>query len=58
VAYRKSRGISKKEMANKLGVDPSSLANWERGERKPMKNSLEILEMDVAKGAFNKVCQK
>jgi site-specific DNA recombinase len=28
-------GLSQKEAAGKLGVDPSTLARWERGERKP-----------------------
>jgi transcriptional regulator with XRE-family HTH domain len=35
VANRKSRGLTQKEFAHELGVDPSTLAKWERGEREP-----------------------
>lgn len=35
VAHRKARGITQKEFAHMLGVDPSTLAKWERGEREP-----------------------
>jgi len=35
VQTRKIRGLSQKEMAKRLGVDPSTLARRERGERKP-----------------------
>ena len=33
VAYRRALGISQKELAHRLGVDPSTLRKWERGER-------------------------
>jgi len=29
-------GLSQKEAAMRLGVDPTTLARWERGEREPM----------------------
>jgi transcriptional regulator with XRE-family HTH domain len=35
VGHRKSFGITQKEFARKLGVDPSTLARWERGEHAP-----------------------
>jgi transcriptional regulator with XRE-family HTH domain len=35
VAHRKARGITQKEFARELGIDPSTLARWERGEREP-----------------------
>ena len=35
VQDRKIRGLSQKEMARSLGIDPSTLARWERGEREP-----------------------
>ena len=42
--YRYMRGISQNELARQLGVDPTSLARWERDESKPctkLKNRLK-----------------
>ena len=35
VRQRTSLGLSQKESAERLGVDPGTLARWERGEREP-----------------------
>jgi len=35
VNHRKALGITQKVFARQLGVDPSTLARWERGEREP-----------------------
>ena len=35
VNFRKASGFSQKVLAAKLGVDPGTLAQWERGCRKP-----------------------
>jgi site-specific DNA recombinase len=35
VRYRTSLGMSQKDSARRFGVDPSTLARWERGEREP-----------------------
>ena len=35
VRHRTSLGLSQKEVARRLGVDLSTLARWERGEREP-----------------------
>ena len=35
VRQRTSLGLSQKECAERLGVDSSTLAKWERGEREP-----------------------
>jgi transcriptional regulator with XRE-family HTH domain len=35
IAHRKSRGLTQKEFAGQVHVDPSTLAKWERGEREP-----------------------
>jgi DNA-binding transcriptional regulator YiaG len=32
---RTALGLSQKESAQRMGVDPSTLARWERGEREP-----------------------
>ncbi len=41
VRYRWLRGWTQKEMAKRLGVDPTTLARWERGEREPAENYRE-----------------
>ena len=41
LAYRKVHGITQKEMAKKLGVDPTTLARWEKGKGKPSEGSLK-----------------
>ena len=35
VSRRMARGLTQKAFAVELGVDPSTLAKWERGERMP-----------------------
>lgn len=42
--YRVGRGISQLEMAHRLGIDPSTLARWERGEREPRGKYLATVE--------------
>jgi transcriptional regulator with XRE-family HTH domain len=44
LAYRKVRGITQKELAQKLGIDPTTLARWERGEGKPSRSSLGTID--------------
>jgi len=46
LSYRKNLGMTQKELAQKLGVDPSTLARWERSEGRPSRRSL---------GAINKI---
>ncbi len=36
VRHRTTQGLSQKEAAERLGVVPSTLARWKRGEREPM----------------------
>jgi transcriptional regulator with XRE-family HTH domain len=40
VNHRKAKGITQKDFARHLGVDQSTLARWERGERMPTKSIL------------------
>lgn len=40
---RTTLGISQKEAAWRMGVDPSTLAQWERGERAPIDRELETV---------------
>jgi len=44
VAYRRVMGITQKELARRLGVDPSTLARWETGRGQPSKKLRERLE--------------
>jgi transcriptional regulator with XRE-family HTH domain len=44
VNYRKAFGITQKEFARQIGVDPGTLARWERGERKPKGRFIQIVK--------------
>lgn len=44
IRYRKARGISQKQLATRLGVDPCTLSRWERGQRKPTGLYLKLAE--------------
>jgi len=35
--YRRVRGLSQKKLAEQLGVDPTTVAGWERGKHPPAK---------------------
>ena len=41
--HRMDRGLSQKKLANQLGVDESSIRNWEAKRGRPTRRSLEIL---------------
>ena len=36
VTYRQALGLNQEELAHKLGVDPGTLARWEKGKGKPV----------------------
>ncbi|MFH1648444.1 MAG: recombinase family protein [Patescibacteria group bacterium] len=40
VSYRQSIGLSQEKFARLLGIDPSTLGRWERGESRPLKKLL------------------
>ncbi|MCX5885487.1 MAG: helix-turn-helix transcriptional regulator [Proteobacteria bacterium] len=42
-SYRWSLGLTQKELAKRLGIDPTTLGKWERCESKPSKELLEKL---------------
>jgi DNA-binding XRE family transcriptional regulator len=41
--YRLTVGLSQEKMAKQLGVDETTIANWERGNGKPTKTLLEVV---------------
>jgi transcriptional regulator with XRE-family HTH domain len=41
--YRRIHGLTQKKLSEQLGVDPTTLAGWERGEHKPTKRLLDRL---------------
>jgi len=43
VAFRQRWGLTQKALARRLGVDPSTVASWERGEHQPTKRLLQRL---------------
>jgi len=49
-AFRRLRGLTQKDLARRLGVDPSTVANWERGEHRPTGHLLQRLNETVFGG--------
>jgi transcriptional regulator with XRE-family HTH domain len=47
VNHRKALGVAQKDFAGQLGVDPSSLARWERGERSPKGRFLKAVALVI-----------
>ena len=45
--YRRVHGLSQKKLAEQLGVDPTTLADWERGRHQPSKRLLEKLTVFI-----------
>jgi len=43
VIYRQLHGITQKELAHRLGIDPGTLGRWERNESQPNEKLLEKL---------------
>jgi len=41
--YRRIHGLTQKKLAEQLGVDPTTMAGWERGEHRPTKRPLDKL---------------
>jgi transcriptional regulator with XRE-family HTH domain len=42
-AARRVLGLSQRKMAEKLGVDPATIHDWEAGRHRPIKRSLEMI---------------
>ena len=49
--HRQGLGISQSSLAERLGVDPSTLARWENGLRLPNGRQLALVEVAVQRGA-------
>jgi len=43
-AYRKLNGITQEELARRLGVDPTTLARWEKRKSRPMEKNLKAIK--------------
>jgi transcriptional regulator with XRE-family HTH domain len=43
--YRASHGLRQKELANRLGINPSTLGRWEAGNEPPQARKVEIEAM-------------
>jgi transcriptional regulator with XRE-family HTH domain len=44
IQARRALGMTQKELARRLGVDPGTLGKWERGERKPNRGMEEKIK--------------
>ena len=44
IQARRALGMTQKELARRLGVDPSIVGYWERGERRPTGEMEEKIE--------------
>jgi DNA-binding XRE family transcriptional regulator len=42
--YRQIHGLSQKKLAEQLGVDPTTLAGWERSKRQPNKRLFDHMK--------------
>ena len=42
-AARRTLGLSQRKMAEKLGVDPTTLMGWEAGRHQPTRKSLDLI---------------
>jgi transcriptional regulator with XRE-family HTH domain len=42
-AARRALGLSQRKMAEKLGVDPATIKNWEAGRHQPTGKSLDLI---------------
>ena len=49
---RSTLGLSQEQLAQKLGIDESTIASWERGENTPVGPYLKLLEDFVAGDGF------
>ena len=56
--YRRVHGLSQKKLASLLGIDPSTISAWERGEHQPTKRLLDKLIAFFASFATNKALKK
>jgi transcriptional regulator with XRE-family HTH domain len=45
--YRWVLGLSQKALAKQLKIDPSTLARWERGKKRPLKELIDSI-LDLA----------
>ena len=43
VLYRKTQGLSQRQFARRLGVDPSTVAGWETGRHRPTNKFLKTI---------------
>jgi transcriptional regulator with XRE-family HTH domain len=56
INYRKPLGMTQKEFAGEIGVDPSTLARWERGERKPTGRFRQHIDFSIGAALQDSKC--
>jgi putative transcriptional regulator len=45
VALRARHGLSQRDLADRLGVDPRTLQNWEQGRNRPDAAAISLLRL-------------
>ncbi len=42
-AWRRARGLTQKQLADELSVDPSTIQDWENGQHEPSRKNRELI---------------
>jgi transcriptional regulator with XRE-family HTH domain len=50
VTHRRAKGVTQNSFARQLGVDPNTLARWERGDRTPAARFIAGLQFEESVG--------
>lgn len=53
VTMRHFLGLSREEFAERLGVDETTLRNWEHGKKRPLKRNMEKLDVWLNSLTYN-----
>jgi transcriptional regulator with XRE-family HTH domain len=49
VGARRAQGFSQREMAERIGIDPRTIQDWETGRHRPSPKKLKLVERVLGK---------